>query len=51
MKLQLVFFSILLALYLLHDFGLSMLFKRRFHKQENFLGKNAPCWGLCFWPL
>lgn len=42
MKLQLVFFSILLALYLLHDLAFSFMFKRRFHKQEDFLGKNAP---------
>jgi protein-S-isoprenylcysteine O-methyltransferase Ste14 len=42
MKLQLVFFSILLGLYLLHDLGFSFVFKRRFHKQEDFLGKNAP---------
>lgn len=42
MKLQLVFFSILLALYLLHDLWFSFVFKRRFRKQEDFLGKNAP---------
>lgn len=42
MRLQLVFSSILLALYLLHDLGFSFVFKRRFHKQEDFLGKNAP---------
>jgi protein-S-isoprenylcysteine O-methyltransferase Ste14 len=42
MKLQLVFLSILLSLYLLHDLGLSLLFRMRFHKQEDFLGRNAP---------
>ncbi len=42
MKPQLVFFSILLALYLIHDLGFSFMLKRRFGKQEDFLGSNAP---------
>lgn len=42
MKLQLVFFTVLLGLYLVHDLGFSFAFKRMFHKQEDFLGKNAP---------
>jgi|GEM_PF-1448537 len=42
MELELSAFVILLALYLMHDFGMSLLFRRKFNKEEYFLGKNAP---------
>lgn len=42
MNLELLFFLILLVLYLVHNFSLTIYFKRKFKKDDQFLGENAP---------
>ncbi|MEW6717036.1 MAG: isoprenylcysteine carboxylmethyltransferase family protein [Chloroflexota bacterium] len=42
MNLKLVFLVILFLLYFAHDAGLSWFFKRRYRKDDNFMGRNAP---------
>jgi hypothetical protein len=42
MNLELSFFLIMMTLYLVHDFSLTQYFKRKFKKEDNFLGEKAP---------
>jgi len=42
MNLKLVFFLILFLLYFVHDICLSLLFKGKYKKEDDFIGKNAP---------
>lgn len=42
MKIELLFFLILMILYFVHNFSLTQYFKRKFKKDDNFLGENAP---------
>lgn len=42
MKLELLFFLILLVLYFLHNLFLTMYFKRKFRKDDYFIGEKAP---------
>jgi len=42
MNQQTVFFFILILIYVLHNVGLSWLFKRQHNKDDNFIGRKAP---------
>jgi protein-S-isoprenylcysteine O-methyltransferase Ste14 len=42
MNIQSAFFALLFFLYLLQDIGLSQLYKKQYHKSDDFIGKHAP---------